>query len=1435
MSATAPSTSLRLASKVPSAVSGSGDRYSLLEKLGSGGMGAVYKVLDKSRDRAVALKQLSAAGAGKKRRTLEVLFEREYHTLARLKHPRIIEVYDYGLNESGPYYTMELLDGQDLQQLAPLPYKTVCHHLRDIASSLALLHAHRLLHRDVSPRNVRLTQDGRAKLIDFGALTAFGPATDVVGTPPGMAPEVLRRMSLDQRADLFALGTVAYWALTARHAYPARRFDELAALWKVPPAAPSALVPGIPPALDALILSLLNEDPLARPSSAAAVIERLTQIGELPPEELEIQADSYLSSGRMVGRKREEEWVAARLARALDGSGGEILIEGATGVGKTRLLSELTLEAQLKGAVVLKADAHAASGFLGVAAVLAEQLLDLCPELARRAMGSHSGLLAHLSSKVEDKLGQRMQLTFDPNERRARFQAALHEWFLAVAKERTFVIAVDNLQDVDEDSAAFIAALGSRARDIRMLIVLTQRAGAQLVAKNSVQAVRKRCSRLKLAGLSASACQELVTSLFGDVANTGRLARVLFEKSAGNPQLCMDLAQTLVKKKIVRYAGGTWVLPLEVSTAELPSRVEEVLAAKLEGLSPSARDLAEALSIHVKPVPIEDCLKATSSDDDSAALAALDELVAEQILVAEGTSYRFAQELLREAVLAGLNEQNRTEKHRRAAETLLSSAGEDLDRTMEAAWHLLHSGEEGRGADLLARTGLAFLRAQGASAGVEHIVQALRTAVEVYERIGRSEYEIAALLFPLVPLGYFAADWRLVQQYGERSFRLGLKVTGLALADRLRPLFGRKLALKVGLWIAQWRFTRQKRRGLDYELGAAIAGFCAMVPATCGAFTACLDTPGVVRLAELLAPLRLFDDGQFPALMYAWANNIRQQAQGQSYAARLGYERMWQQFHAGTIRQTLGEGHFKSMAGGLMYARALLGCYHSSPEALTLAQDMEALGIRTWATTADQVRTLYHAYRGEIEEEQRYRARVDLFAAQGTATWQGELSLPALLLTADVLTGDTIGARRTWEQLARRADEIPTLQLWAQAAHAAYLMLRGALPAAIEAFECVLPEFPLRGRTAWLPMRAYFAQALNLVGQHARAKQVLTEALAQLDPGDDMIALSLEAHRQLALAEAGLGHHAEAERALDALLAQHGDNDNPLLIGLLHKARAEVALKTRDRERFNLHYEQVHQRFRATKNPALVAQWEHLGELALKAGLHPAAESAGGVESAERQQAASGARSIAELTYAPDRAEYALYLLLERSRARAGYLYLLEDGGWRLAAASSQLEPPLGLETQLKRQAGIGPDDSQLEDETGTVVQLASGATSAVTSGVESGVDRSPPRSLELEDATPTAFETTDSSPPAIDPDKDSDESTGEMTVFIASNAPSAAERDYRLIVLKTAGPEPSKLVGGVILEVDDRSSVHLSPVIIEHIATALQDRNTAITRSRTI
>ncbi|HEX6240034.1 MAG TPA: serine/threonine-protein kinase, partial [Polyangiales bacterium] len=197
------------AQPLPAGETAAGGRYLIERLLGKGGMASVYAVLDTASGQRAALKRLHAEAAP----SAAPLFEREYRTLASLRHPCIVEVYDYGVDAEGPYYTMELVDGRDLSGHAPVPWRSACAYLRDVASIVGLLHARQLLHRDLSPRNL-MDCDGRLKLIDFGALADFGRPAEVAGTPPFVPPEALRGERLDQRADLFALGALGYWLVT---------------------------------------------------------------------------------------------------------------------------------------------------------------------------------------------------------------------------------------------------------------------------------------------------------------------------------------------------------------------------------------------------------------------------------------------------------------------------------------------------------------------------------------------------------------------------------------------------------------------------------------------------------------------------------------------------------------------------------------------------------------------------------------------------------------------------------------------------------------------------------------------------------------------------------------------------------------------------------------------------------------------------------------------------------------------------------------------------------------------------------------------------------------------------------------------------------------------------------------------------------------------
>src|ERR1043165_2049568 len=131
--------------------SASANRYVVQAELASGGTGIVYRAIDRTTGEARALKRLLPRV--REDRTIVEAFEREYHVLAGIAPPRIIRVFDYGVDAEGPYYTMELLEGDDLRRVAPLPYPKVCQCLRDLAASLSLLHARRLIHRDLSPGN----------------------------------------------------------------------------------------------------------------------------------------------------------------------------------------------------------------------------------------------------------------------------------------------------------------------------------------------------------------------------------------------------------------------------------------------------------------------------------------------------------------------------------------------------------------------------------------------------------------------------------------------------------------------------------------------------------------------------------------------------------------------------------------------------------------------------------------------------------------------------------------------------------------------------------------------------------------------------------------------------------------------------------------------------------------------------------------------------------------------------------------------------------------------------------------------------------------------------------------------------------------------------------------------------------------------------------
>lgn len=257
--------------------------YRLLERIGVGGMGVVYRAEHRQLRTPVAVKALPAT-AELKPRTLARFFV-EIRAVGKLKHPNIVAAVDAGEEPARgpdtpavPYFVMELVPGVDLERAAtaaPLPVAFACHIAHQIADALVEAHKHGLVHRDIKPSNIVVTPDGQAKLLDFGLarmpgderLTRTGAQLGTVGY---MAPEQVRNArGADARADVFGLGAALFFALTGRAPY-----EDVMAAFSPPPSA-RALRAEVPPALDAVLTRMMATDPAARVASAEEAMRGL--------------------------------------------------------------------------------------------------------------------------------------------------------------------------------------------------------------------------------------------------------------------------------------------------------------------------------------------------------------------------------------------------------------------------------------------------------------------------------------------------------------------------------------------------------------------------------------------------------------------------------------------------------------------------------------------------------------------------------------------------------------------------------------------------------------------------------------------------------------------------------------------------------------------------------------------------------------------------------------------------------------------------------------------------------------------------------------------------------------------------------------------------------------------------------------------------------
>jgi serine/threonine protein kinase len=279
--------------------------YDLEQRLGEGGMGEVWRARHRLLARPAAIKLIRpamlASSTDADARATVRRFEGEAQATASLTSPHTIRLFDFGVTDEGSfYYVMELLNGRDMATLiaefGPLPPSRVIYLLRQVCHSLAEAHSRGMVHRDVKPANIFVCRMGLehdfVKVLDFGLVQVTGPSPahdltqslaaleGVVGTPAFMAPEmIVGHQQVDHRADIYALGCVAYFLLTGQQVFQGgTQMQTLIDHVSTPPAPPSTRASqSIPRAMDALVLACLEKDPARRPPDALAVLQLLAE------------------------------------------------------------------------------------------------------------------------------------------------------------------------------------------------------------------------------------------------------------------------------------------------------------------------------------------------------------------------------------------------------------------------------------------------------------------------------------------------------------------------------------------------------------------------------------------------------------------------------------------------------------------------------------------------------------------------------------------------------------------------------------------------------------------------------------------------------------------------------------------------------------------------------------------------------------------------------------------------------------------------------------------------------------------------------------------------------------------------------------------------------------------------------------------------------
>jgi signal transduction histidine kinase len=615
---------------------------------------------------------------------------REAVSLARVKHPGLPAVWDVGEVDRLPYLIMELVEGETLATLltrGPLTEtETVAIGLQ-LADILRAVHAVGLVHRDVKPGNIVVTDAGTVRLVDFGFATSMerrATARDVAGTPRYVAPEQLRTPArIDGRADLYALGRVLCEAVTGWLPRGTSTADStLVAM---------LLEAGVSSGMAQVLGALLAAAPDERYPHATALLRELEALRALRcPRGVSAYKKRH-SDTPPVAREHQLERLTRAWSQATS-TGHAAIIEGGRGSGKTRLLTTFAARAE-KAEVgrVVEISAHQGDAPLTGLRCIFESLAGERIENALRAAAGDD--LASLVLLIAPKLGKILGPNVKDTEVPTSVPESAAEFLVRVAKAAgPLLICADDFQWMDPVSRDALVWAGHRAREAPMVLAVATRERTPAVERIA-SLHEKQLISIQLGAMDDAAVAALVASHLGDSAPDDRLVRRVAMLAEGTPLGVLDVVGAYLDGGALRPQSGAWTFDMErADRIVLPDGARALLWRRIDDLPPAARrvlSVAAVLGSRFDETLVARVIGLPASDIGYALAHAYRGQLLE---FASGAEHRFVHDSLREMLLQAIDSAELRKLNQRVAE-ILEEGGEGSIESLCASARHYEAGE----------------------------------------------------------------------------------------------------------------------------------------------------------------------------------------------------------------------------------------------------------------------------------------------------------------------------------------------------------------------------------------------------------------------------------------------------------------------------------------------------------------------------------------------------------------------------------------------------------------------------------------------------------------------------------------------------------------------------------------------------------------------